>query len=119
MNHTHLYVASRDHIFIFSLKEMQQIALIKAPNHLLRIAMSPNYIKGMSRVISPKSHAQPQQNQSHLLNASLNKYNGHEFLLNHQANGGFPFIAYSEMLNNGTIQFFNTISNYNSPSVAY
>lgn len=37
-----LYVASKDIIFIFSLKDMQQIMQIKAPNHLLRITLSPN-----------------------------------------------------------------------------
>jgi len=42
MNASHLFVASKDHIFIFSLKNMQQIGKIEAPNHLMRITMSPN-----------------------------------------------------------------------------
>lgn len=42
MNYSFLLVASKDHIFVFQLKDMQRIASIKAPNHLLRIALSPN-----------------------------------------------------------------------------
>lgn len=43
INHTLLIVCSKDIIFVFSLKDMQQIRQIKAANHLLRIALSPNY----------------------------------------------------------------------------
>ena len=42
MNHSYLYTASRDYIFVFSLQDMQQIAQIKVSNHFLRISMSPN-----------------------------------------------------------------------------
>ena len=41
MNHTHLYLASKDHIFIFALKDMQLEKRLKTPNHLLRISMGP------------------------------------------------------------------------------
>jgi WD40 repeat protein len=41
MNYTHIYLASKDHLFIFALKDMQLIKRIKAPNHLLRISMNP------------------------------------------------------------------------------
>ena len=37
-------MASKDRIFIFGLKDMQQIAQFKAPNHLLRISLSPNFV---------------------------------------------------------------------------
>ena len=42
MNYTHLYVASKESIHVFSLKNMQQIAKIKAPYHLMRIELGPN-----------------------------------------------------------------------------
>jgi hypothetical protein len=42
MNYEHLYVASKDYIFVFSLKDMQLISRVKVPNHLLRIVMNPN-----------------------------------------------------------------------------
>jgi hypothetical protein len=43
INNTTLIVCSKDIIFVFSLKDMQQIKQIKAANHLLRISLSPNY----------------------------------------------------------------------------
>ena len=42
MNYDHLYAASKDYIFVFSLKDMRLIARVKVPNHLLRISMNPN-----------------------------------------------------------------------------
>ena len=44
MNHSFLMAASKDHIFLFQLRDMQRIASIKAPNHLLRMALAPNCI---------------------------------------------------------------------------
>ena len=41
MNHSHLYLASKDHIFIFALKDMQLERRLKTPNHLLRISLGP------------------------------------------------------------------------------
>ena len=40
MNHLHLYAASKDLIFVFSLKDLSLITRINVPQHLLRISMS-------------------------------------------------------------------------------
>ena len=42
MNYHYLYAASKDYIFVFSLKDMLLITRVKAPNHLLRIIMNPS-----------------------------------------------------------------------------
>lgn len=65
----HLFVASKDHIFVFSLQDMQSIALIKAPSHLLRIAMSPNL---SSEILTEVDGASSRSLQKH--------YVGHEIL---------------------------------------
>ena len=45
MNHTHILAATKDQIQIFHMSDMQRVACIKAPNHLLRISLSPNGAK--------------------------------------------------------------------------
>ena len=42
MNYSHIYLASKDHLFIFALKDMQLVKRVKMANHLLRISMSPS-----------------------------------------------------------------------------
>lgn len=46
MNLKYIFVASKDYIFLFALKDMQLVSKVKAPNHLLRIVMNPNLAKG-------------------------------------------------------------------------
>jgi hypothetical protein len=40
MNHLHLIAASKDLIFVFSLRDLSLITRINVPQHLLRITMS-------------------------------------------------------------------------------
>ena len=74
-------MASKEHIFVFTVKDMEQIAKIKAPNHLLRICLSPNI--SLDAIKFNTSYKQ--------LNSDLSK----------------PLLAYSDVVDKGQIKLFN------------
>lgn len=81
INNDHLLVASKEHIFVFTVKDMEQIAKIKAPNHLLRLCLSPNISLDSIKFNTSYRH----------LNTDLSK----------------PLLAYSDMVDVGLIKLVN------------